>query len=223
MNSDELCDDFCCCSTLKWQIITVFNYNFWILLHKQSEKTKIQRYILDIWRSWWVPYGSILSFCLFSLCFTFFHCGLNEGVSAVFIIHKCFFHWEVHADILIKSEFFFLWRADWRFESCSLCSDQLVEVWQRRVTVTFFFLFLGVPIFYCFLAFLLAGGLDGAERHFRVFPSSSDQFEVISARSGSQAVKGRKKEKEREYKKKGGMGEGGQVVKSQHTMKEKVH
>lgn len=87
----------------------------------------------------------------------------------------------------------------------------------------FFFLFLGVPIFYCFLAFLLAGGLDGAERHFRVFPSSSDQFEVISARSGSQAVKGRKKEKEREYKKKGGMGEGGQVVKSQHTMKEKVH
>lgn len=223
MNSDELCDDFCSCSTLKWQIITVFNCNFWIFLHKQSEKTKIQRYILDIWRSWWVPYGSILSFCLFSLCFTFFHCGLNEGVSAVFIIHKCFFHWEVHADILIKSEFFFLWRADWRFESCSLCSDQLVEVWQRRVTVTFFFLFLGVPIFYCFLAFLLAGGLDGAERHFRVFPSSSDQFEVISARSGSQAVKGRKKEKEREYKKKGGMGEGGQVVKSQHTMKEKVH
>lgn len=74
-----------------------------------------------------------------------------------------------------------------------------------------FFIFFYFYPFHCFSVFIRPGsGL--AEQHFRVFPSSSDQFKVISARSGSQAVnRGRN-----EVEEVGG-------CESQYTMKEKPH
>ena len=124
------------------------------------------------WRRLWV------FFCLFSLC--------N--------------HWKLHADILIKSEcvclsfFFYISGGLTRglkllFMAGSACwsvtkSDWIPEfVWPFLLFRFFLFSWPGTRL---------------AQQHFRVFPSSSDQFKVISAWSGSQAVK--KKEIQKESK-----------------------
>lgn len=134
-------------------------------------------------------------------------------------------HWKVHADILIKSEcvflFFFFFFSGELTRALKLLFMAGSACWSvtksdcEFLSCVFFFFFLGYP-FLLFLGFLWPETRLG-EQHFRVFPSSSDQFKVISARSGSQAVK---KERKR---KKGNKEDRGRVVKSHYTMKEKVH
>lgn len=133
-----------------------------------------------------LPYGSILGFyifILFYLCLVLhFHSGLNYKFSPWAI------EWFTLTSSLSLNVFcFFFSRADSRFKAALYDRISLLKCdkeWLWIPEVLFFPLY---P-FLLFLGFFWPG-TRLAELHFRVFPSNSDQFKVISAWSGSQAVK----------------------------------
>lgn len=145
---------------------------------------------------------SFVSVFFFYLCSaSHFHGGLNYEFVLFFYYSQVFWmwsslcsHWKVHTDILIKFECVFFPREltqglKLRFMAGSACWSVTKSDCEF---LSSFFCFL-YPFFLLFLGFLWPG-TRLAEQHFRVFPSNSDQFKVISAWSGSQAV-----EKEREW------------------------
>lgn len=155
---------------------------------------------------------SLSSICFSSVLyvFSFTFLWINEGYefftfcySQVFWLEQSSLcdHWKGHADILFRSEcvflfFSFFWRADSRFKAALYGQISLLKCDKEWLWIPEL---VWVPIFIVsWLFFSLWPGTRLAEQHFRVFPSSSDQFKVISARSG--------RKKEREWRGGGGKG-----------------
>lgn len=134
-------------------------------------------------------------------CFSFFFCYSQVFLNLEFFVPP----WkQLHTDILIKSECVFLSSFLFFYSSGELTRGFRAALYGRISLLKCDKEWLWIPElvwyphFYCFLAFLWPGTRLGPRSHFRVFPTSSDQFKVISARSGSQDVKeGRKKRKEK--------------------------
>lgn len=102
-----------------------------------------------------LSWTSVFSFCFICVQFHLVPLWVKWRMLWV-VIHKCFDcdHWDVHSDILMKSEcvfFFFLEGWSWVLK---LLPDQLVGVWQRRVTVnSWVFILFGGTHCHCFLAY----------------------------------------------------------------------
>lgn len=140
-------------------------------------------------------------------CFHLFKCVKWRSF---FVFHKCFESEvlcvplkKLHTDILIKSECVFLSSFLFFYPSEELTRGFRAALygWISLLKCDKEWLwipeFVWYPHFYCFLAFLRSGTRLGPRSHFRVFPTSSDQFKVISARSGSQDVGRERKERRR--------------------------